>query len=173
MVLPFNDNPSSSLSMLKIHIISTHLMVRAPRLLAMFSRAMTMALKGHNKFCFVDESLPMPNVAHPNHARWHRVNNMVMSWILNSIHSSLANTILYATDAASAWTNLQERFSTANGPHIYEIEKRIATFSQRDESIADYHNHLSALWDELNLLDPPSKCPCSARQEYVAQMESH
>nr|GLL30428.1 uncharacterized protein LOC109183982 [Ipomoea trifida] len=136
-----------------------------------WARAMTMALKGRNKFCFVDGSLPMPDVAHPDHARWHRVNNMVMSWILNSIHSSLANTVLYATDAASAWTDLQERFSTANGPRIYEIEKRIATFSQRDASIADYHNHLSALWDELNLLDPPPKCSCSARQEYVAQME--
>nr|GMD33955.1 uncharacterized protein LOC109158415 [Ipomoea batatas] len=65
-------------------------------------RAMTMALKGRNKFCFVDGSLPMPDVAHPDHTRWHRVNNMVMSWILNSIHSSLANTVLYSTDAASA-----------------------------------------------------------------------
>nr|GLL39065.1 uncharacterized protein LOC109183982 [Ipomoea trifida] len=134
-------------------------------------RAMTMALKGRNKFCFVDGSLPMPDVAHPDHTRWHRVNNMVMSWILNSIHSSLANTVLYSTDAASAWTDLKERFSTANGPRIYEIEKRIATFSQRDASIADYHNHLSALWDELNQLVPPPKCTCSARQEYMAQME--
>ncbi|XP_019161870.1 PREDICTED: uncharacterized protein LOC109158415 [Ipomoea nil] len=138
-----------------------------------WARAMTMALKGRNKFCFVDGSFPMPDVAHPDHARWHRVNNMVMSWILNSIHSSLANTVLYATDAASAWKDLQERFSTANGPRIYEIEKRIATFSQRDASIADYHNHLSALWDELNLLDPPPKCSCSARQEYTAQVERH
>nr|GME12870.1 UBN2_3 domain-containing protein [Ipomoea batatas]GME14534.1 UBN2_3 domain-containing protein [Ipomoea batatas] len=120
-------------------------------------RAMTMALKGRNKFFFVDGSLPMPDVAHPDHTRWHRVNNMVMSWILNSIHSSLANTVLYSTDAASAWTDLKERFSTANGPRIYEIEKRIATFSQRDASIADYHNHLSALWDELNQLVPPPK----------------
>ncbi|XP_019189555.1 PREDICTED: uncharacterized protein LOC109183982 [Ipomoea nil] len=132
---------------------------------------MTMALKGRNKFCFVDGSLPMPDAVHPNHARWHRVNNMVMSWILNSIHSSLANTVLYATDAASSWIDLQERFSTANGPRIYELEKRIATFSQRDASIADYHNHLSALWDELNLLDPPPKCSCSARKEYIAQTE--
>nr|GMC86442.1 UBN2_3 domain-containing protein [Ipomoea batatas] len=122
-----------------------------------WARAMTMALKGRNKFCFVDGSLPMPDVAHPDHASWHRVNNMVMSWILNSIHSSLANTVLYSTDAASAWTDLQERFSTANGPRIYEIEKRISTFSQRDASIADYHNHLSALWDELNQLVPPPK----------------
>nr|GMD98002.1 Retrovirus-related Pol polyprotein from transposon TNT 1-94 [Ipomoea batatas] len=136
-----------------------------------WARAMTMALKERNKFCFVDGSLPMPDVAHPDHARWHRVNNMVMSWILNSIHSSLANTVLYSTNAASAWTDLQERFSTANGPRIYEIEKRIATFSQRDASIADYHNHLSALWDELNQLVPPPKCSCSARHEYIAQME--
>ncbi|XP_019168932.1 PREDICTED: uncharacterized protein LOC109164841 [Ipomoea nil] len=137
----------------------------------LWARAMTMALKGRNKFCFVDGSLPMPDAVHPDHARWHRVNNMVMSWILNSIHSSLANTVLYATDAASAWIDLQERFSTANGPRIYELENRIATFSQRDASIADYHNHLSALWDELNLLDPPPKCSCSARKEYIAQTE--
>ncbi|XP_019197066.1 PREDICTED: uncharacterized protein LOC109190917 [Ipomoea nil] len=136
-----------------------------------WARAMTMALKGRNKFCFVDRSLPMPDAAHPDHARWYRVNNIVMSWILNSIHSSLANTVLYATDPASAWIDLQERFSTANRPRIYEIEKRIATFSQRDASIAEYHNHLSALWDELNLLDSPPKCPCSARQEYTAQTE--
>ncbi|CAH9057267.1 unnamed protein product [Cuscuta europaea] len=39
--------------------------------------AMSMALKGRNKFAFVDGSLPAPSVAHPDHGRWHRVNNMV------------------------------------------------------------------------------------------------
>nr|GMD68639.1 receptor-like cytosolic serine/threonine-protein kinase RBK2 [Ipomoea batatas] len=57
--------------------------------------AMTMALRGRNKFCFVDGTLAMPDVSHPDHTRWKRVNNIVMSWILNSIHPSLAHTVLH------------------------------------------------------------------------------
>nr|GMD63501.1 Phosphoinositide phosphatase SAC1 [Ipomoea batatas] len=57
--------------------------------------AMTMALRGRNKFCFVDGTLAMPDVSHPDHTRWQRVNNIVMSWILNSIHPSLAHTVLH------------------------------------------------------------------------------
>nr|GMD08202.1 UBN2_3 domain-containing protein [Ipomoea batatas] len=91
--------------------------------------AMTMALRSRNKFCFVDGTVAMP-VSYPDHARWQRVNNIVMSWILNSIHPSLAHTVLYALDAATI-----------------------------------------CLWDELNLLDPPPKCSCSARTAYVTQTE--
>nr|GMD60299.1 UBN2_3 domain-containing protein [Ipomoea batatas] len=57
--------------------------------------AMTMALRGRNKFCFVDGTLAMPDVSHPDHTIWQRVNNIVMSWILNSIHPSLAHTVLH------------------------------------------------------------------------------
>nr|GMD63679.1 Aldehyde dehydrogenase family 16 member like [Ipomoea batatas] len=136
-----------------------------------WSLAMTMALKGRNKFCFVDGTLPTPPAIDPHHARWHRVNNMVMSWLLNSIHPSLAHTVLYAPNAATVWADLKERFSTANSPRIYDLERRIATIRQQDYSIADYHNILCALWDELTLLDPPPICTCSARTAYASQME--
>nr|GMD32696.1 Retrovirus-related Pol polyprotein from transposon TNT 1-94 [Ipomoea batatas] len=105
------------------------------------SLAMTMALKGRNKFCFVDGTLPTPPAIDPHHARWHRVNNMVIA------------------------------FSTANGPRIYDLERRIAIIRQQDYSIADYHNILCALWDELTLFDPPPVCTCSARTAYASQME--
>nr|GLL41806.1 uncharacterized protein LOC109158736 [Ipomoea trifida] len=120
-----------------------------------WSLAMTMALKRRNKFCFVDGTLPTPPAIDPHHAHWHRVNNKVMSWLLNSIHPSLAHTVLYAPNATTVWVDLKERFSTANGPRIYDLERRIATIKQQDYSIADYHNILCALWDELTLLDPP------------------
>nr|GMD35914.1 Retrovirus-related Pol polyprotein from transposon RE1 [Ipomoea batatas] len=106
-----------------------------------WSLAMTMALKGRNKFCFVDGTLPTPPAIDPHHARWHRVNNMVIA------------------------------FSTANGPRIYDLERRIATIRQQDYSIADYHNILCALWDELTLFDPPPVCTCSTRTAYASQME--
>nr|GMD93397.1 putative late blight resistance protein homolog R1B-16 isoform X1 [Ipomoea batatas] len=49
----------------------------------------------------VCRTLGMPEVSHPDHAKWQRVNNIVMSWILNSIHPSLAHTVLYAPDATT------------------------------------------------------------------------
>ncbi|CAH9055444.1 unnamed protein product [Cuscuta europaea] len=133
--------------------------------------AMTMALKGRNKFCFVDGSLPVPPSDHRDHARWQRINNMVMSWILHSVHSSLAPTVLYAPDASTVWSDFKDRYSTANGPRIYELERSIATLHQRDDSIPVYHNKLSGLWEELNLLDPPPQCTCSARTAYITQIE--
>nr|GMD79668.1 uncharacterized protein LOC109158736 [Ipomoea batatas] len=108
--------------------------------------AMTMALRGRNKFCFVDGTLAMPDVSHPDHTRWQR-------------------------DAAIVWSDLKDHFFTANGPRIFELERRIATLRQNDTSIAAYHTMLCSLWDELNLLDPPPKCSCSARTAYVTQTE--
>nr|GMD66225.1 Retrovirus-related Pol polyprotein from transposon RE1 [Ipomoea batatas] len=85
---------------------------------------MTMALRGRNKFCFVDGTLAMPDVSHPDHTRWQR-------------------------DAAIVWSDLKDPFFTANGPRIFELERRIATLRQNDTSIAAYHTMLCSLWDEL------------------------
>lgn len=69
----------------------------------------------------------MPDSTHLDFARWTRVSNMVMSWLLNSIHHNLAHTVLYADSAATVWADLKSRFSTINGPRIYDLERRIAT----------------------------------------------
>lgn len=117
--------------------------------------AMTRALKGKNKFGFVDGSFPMPESTHADFSRWNHVNNIVMTWILNSIHRSLAHTVLYANSAATVWADLQTRFSTQSGTQIYELEKRIVTLQQQDHSISQYYNQLHCFWDELSLIDPP------------------
>ncbi|CAH9072793.1 unnamed protein product [Cuscuta europaea] len=136
-----------------------------------WSLAMIMALRGRNKFSFVDGSLPMPSHDDPNHDRWHRVNNLVMSWILHSIHVNLAHTVLYAPDAATVWSDLKARFSTSSGPQIYDLERQISTLNQNDDTIAVYHNKLQRLWSELTLADPPPKCTCAARTQYASQLD--
>lgn len=107
--------------------------------------AMTMALRGKNKFCFVDGSLPMPSSTHKDYDRCTRVNNMVLSWILNSIDRSLAHTVLYGTSAASVWADLKSRLSSNTGPRIYELEKNISTLQQQDSSISQYFNLIRTL----------------------------
>lgn len=112
---------------------------------------MTMVLKGHNKFSFVDRSLPTPYSTHPDYARWYHVNNIVKSWILHSIHHSLAHTVLYTKDVAIELADLKSQFSTINGPHIYELECLIAMLCKNDDSIVAYYNKLRGHWDELTL----------------------
>ncbi|KAI4338330.1 hypothetical protein L6164_016670 [Bauhinia variegata] len=93
--------------------------------------AMTMGLKGKNKFCFVNGSFPMPESTHTDYHRWSCVNNIVMSWTLNSIDRSLAHTVLYSESAATVWGDLKPRFSPNTGPRIYELQKKLLLFNSK------------------------------------------
>ena len=119
----------------------------------------------------------MLDSSHSDFARWTRANNMVMSWLLNSIYQNLAHTVLYADFAATIWADLKSRFSTINGPRIYDLERRIATIQQEELSIAQYYNQLRCFWDELNLIDSPPNCTCQgcscgAKEKYLRQQNN-
>lgn len=115
-----------------------------------------MALAAKNKMGFVDGTIPEPASTDPLRNSWERVNSMVLSWLLNSIHRDLVSSVLYATSAASVWSDLKDRFSPSDGPRIYALERSIATLHQGNESIAMYYNTLKGYWDELAQFDSPS-----------------
>jgi hypothetical protein len=64
-----------------------------------WKRSMTMALSAKNKLCFIDGSLMKPSVDAPEFAAWNRCNNMVLSWILNSVSQEIASSIIYIESA--------------------------------------------------------------------------
>jgi hypothetical protein len=53
-------------------------------------RAMRMDLISKNKLSFVNGSIKVPDRANNSYAAWEICNNMVLSWILNSVSSSIA-----------------------------------------------------------------------------------
>lgn len=59
-----------------------------------WSRSMLMALNTKNKVGFIDESIIKPSTSDPNFAVWTRCNDMVISWIINSISKDLASSII-------------------------------------------------------------------------------
>uniref|UniRef100_A0A2N9F5X2 Integrase catalytic domain-containing protein n=1 Tax=Fagus sylvatica TaxID=28930 RepID=A0A2N9F5X2_FAGSY len=59
---------------------------------------MTRALNAKNKLSFVDGSLPTPDPNSPEYKQWNQTKNMVLTWILNSISPSLANSLEYHTN---------------------------------------------------------------------------
>ncbi|VFQ68600.1 unnamed protein product [Cuscuta campestris] len=114
-----------------------------------WSRSIKIALISKMKIGFINGMCRKPDTASPNCAQWERCDNMVFSWILNSIQPDLAEAFLYATSSQELWNELMERFGESNGPLIYQIEKKIADIRQNNDPVGVYFTKLKKLWDEL------------------------
>jgi hypothetical protein len=142
-----------------------------------WKRSMSMALSAKNKMGFVDGSLPKPESSSPEYLSWNRCNNMVLSWLLNSVSQEIAASIIYIDSAEEMWSDIKERFSQQNGPRIFQLQKSISALSQGNHSVSSYFTSLKGLWDELNNYRPFPLCSCGAsrtineyqHREYVFQ----
>lgn len=127
-----------------------------------------MALRAKSKLAFVDGSLPIPKEQNdiPN---WERCNDLVSSWILNSVSPEIRPTILYAETAAQIWTNLKECFSQSNAPKIYQLKQSIIALKQEGISISLYFTQLKSLWNELNSIISIPSCICGPAKSFIDQ----
>jgi hypothetical protein len=77
---------------------------------------------------------------------------MVLTWILNSISPSLANSLEYHTNPREFWIDLQSRFSHGNNARLYHLKRELSSLQQKTTSIHEYYNHIKQIWDELSHL---------------------
>ena len=52
---------------------------------------------------------------------WVRADNMVGTWIINSISPKLQGSIIYRDTTLEIWTDLRDPFSQGNGTKIFNI----------------------------------------------------
>src|SRR3989442_2219623 len=64
-----------------------------------WSRSMLMALATKNKVGFIDGTISAPPEEDPLFDTWKRCNMIVLTWIQNSVESSIANSILWLDKA--------------------------------------------------------------------------
>lgn len=84
-------------------------------------RLMMIALSARNKLCFVDGSLTHPASNSSNFRIWNKCNGLVISWMLASLETSIAKSVLYLKTAREIWLDLEERFCQSSGPQLYTI----------------------------------------------------
>jgi hypothetical protein len=58
-----------------------------------WSRSMLMALNAKNKLCLIDGSMPKPSESSSNFKAWTRCNDMVLSWIINSVSKEISASV--------------------------------------------------------------------------------
>jgi hypothetical protein len=71
-----------------------------------WARSMRRALGGKNKFEFVDGSIEVSSDFDPNFKAWNRCNNLIHSWILNSVDDSISQSLVFVENAIDVWNEL-------------------------------------------------------------------
>ena len=110
-------------------------------------RSMTISLNAKSKLGFIDGTIAMPSAkSQPDvHASWRKCNDMILSWIFNSITPDLADSVIYSTTVQEVWEDLRDHFSQSNAPRIFQIERDIACLSQTQMTVAAYYTKLKGL----------------------------
>ncbi|KAK4478538.1 hypothetical protein RD792_014019 [Penstemon davidsonii] len=132
-----------------------------------WARSMTSALNVKNKTGFINGSLPNPGSENAIlQDAWSRNNDIVVSWLLNSVSSSIHSSIIYTNSAKEIWDDLKSRFQQSNGPRVFQLRRDLATISQDTQSVNDYFTKLKSLWDELHTYRPGmDPCTCKNAQK--------
>ncbi|XP_076882896.1 uncharacterized protein LOC143531495 [Bidens hawaiensis] len=127
---------------------------------APWKRSMTIALSAKNKLSFVNGQSVRPGVESVNFDLWQRCNDMVLSWILNTLSREISESVLYTNTASQLWKELDDHYGQANGAKLYQLHKSLCASSQGNNGIATYFTKMKSIWDELNSLNLIPSCNC-------------
>lgn len=116
-----------------------------------WQRNMRRALNAKNKLGFVSGSIPRNDIILAD--AWDRCSDVVLSWLLNSIDSTLTPSLTYCNIAIQLLNELCTRFTQDNSAEIYRLELDIGELTQCSYKVTQYYNKLMKKWEELALLD--------------------
>ncbi|XP_026398145.1 uncharacterized protein LOC113293918 [Papaver somniferum] len=75
---------------------------------------------------------------------------MVVSWINNTLDSSIRSMLGDYDDAILLWTHLKKKFCVVSGTRIYQLKSSLSECKQgKSESVAVYYGRLNKICDEL------------------------
>ncbi|KHN34461.1 hypothetical protein glysoja_037939, partial [Glycine soja] len=128
-----------------------------------WSRSMVTALSAKNKVEFIDGSAPEPLKTDRTYGAWRRCNNMVVSWIVHSVATSIRQSILWMDKAEEIWRDLKSRYSQGDLLRISDLQQEASTMKQGSFSVTEYFTRLRVIWDEIENFRPDSVCLCNIR----------
>lgn len=83
-----------------------------------WAKLMKCALISKNKWKSIDGSIPVPDRFDPSYDAWERCNNLIHSWIINSVSPPIAQSIIHTKLVIVVWKNLKERFAQGDLVHL-------------------------------------------------------
>ena len=121
---------------------------------------MMIALNARNKLKLITGEFEEPLSTSPLRSLWERANDMVISWILNTVSEQIGNNLSFVNSAFALWKELGEHYSQLDGHRIYQVSNEIIQLKQLNTPIELYYHKLKGFWDELDALEAPYACTC-------------
>lgn len=86
-----------------------------------WKRSILIALSAKNKLGFITGAQSTPAAGSPDLQPWSRCNDMVTSWLLNSLSREIADSVIYSRSARELWISLEHRFGQSNGAKLFHL----------------------------------------------------
>lgn len=125
-----------------------------------WKRSMMIAFNAKNKLKIVIGEYGEPQSDSRLRALWERTNDMVISWILNTIAEQISNSLNFVNTACGLWNELQEHYSQLDSHRIFQITHDLVQLKQNNYAIETYFHKLKGLWDECDALEALYMCVC-------------
>lgn len=77
------------------------------------------SLLAKNKLRFINGECKRPALNSPQYYQWERCDNMVTSWILNSLGKEITDSVEYLSNALELWKELEDHYDETNGAKLY------------------------------------------------------
>ena len=101
-------------------------------------------VEGQGLFGYLDGTVTKPPTPSSTDSKaiatWSEENAKVITWILNSIDSSLAMALQAYATAAEMWAHLKKIYHQTNKAQKFHLDSEIAKFTQGDRSVQEYFN---------------------------------
>ncbi|XP_073017921.1 uncharacterized protein [Primulina eburnea] len=125
-----------------------------------WARAIRTSLKAERKFGFVEGTVPKPTTEEKLEDGI-TVHSMLVSWLTNTIESSVRSTLGEYDDSQLLWNNLKNRFCVVSGTRVCKLKMSLGECEQgKTETVAIYFGRLSKIWDELITYVKVPICKC-------------
>ncbi|CAM8895309.1 unnamed protein product [Rhodiola kirilowii] len=92
-------------------------------------KSVEIAMSVQIKLDFVLGKHPKPT-DHTLSSKWKHCNDVIMTWLLNSVSKKVVSHILHAKDAASVWHVLHTRYTGSNVSRKFYLKKEISNIKQ-------------------------------------------
>ncbi|XP_074347607.1 uncharacterized protein LOC141686472 [Apium graveolens] len=125
-----------------------------------WSTSVEIALSAKMKLGLIEGTLSKLAITSPLYGLWIHCNNMVLSWLLNSISTEIRNSMAYFTTAKEIWDDFAVRFSQSNMPRTFQFRKELASIQQGSMSITTFFTRFRTLMSKIDNLNPIPKCVC-------------
>ncbi|XP_075101967.1 uncharacterized protein LOC142177383 [Nicotiana tabacum] len=103
------------------------------------------ALSAKDKLGFIDGTISIPDESPGLQSAWSRGNDMVISWLLNSLSNEIVESVLYSHSAKDLWNDLEDKFGKTNGAKLFQLQKELSVVVQENSSTHQDHRLLQFL----------------------------